>query len=172
MLPEQALGKRPILGQSLLLFQYAVYPVDGCTLFLDTVSVFGIVLHYLSCTHLSVLVYLPKDNSTVTGRPQTILIQQAVQHLLRLAAVVVAKQCREKAEEVTLYAFRFLYIVNRDIADSHRLLWYYRSALALHFFHLPIKIRSIRGTAFGMILKVLLGSVMIPTAAFVVASSD
>ena len=62
MLPEQALGKRPILGQSLLLFQYAVYPVDGCTLFLDTVSVFGIVLHYLSCTYLAIYVYLPKDN--------------------------------------------------------------------------------------------------------------
>ena len=169
---ESSCGYNYTPKQYFLLFQYAMYPVDGCTLFLDTESVFGIVLHHFACTHLAILVYLPKDNSTVTGRSQTILIQQAVQHRLRLAAIVVAKQYREKAEEVTLYAFRLLHIMNRNTTDGRRLRWLGQSALALYISLLPVKRRYIRGTAFGMIQKVLLGSVMIPTAAFVVASSD
>ena len=55
---------------------------------LDAMPVFGIVLHHLACAYLVIAVYLPEDNSTVTGSTQAVLLHQPIEYLLCLAAVI------------------------------------------------------------------------------------
>ena len=168
--PEKALGELPILCQHTLPFQYAVYPVYcRCLPSLDTVSVLGIVLHHLSRAHLVRLVYLPKDNRAVTGSPQTVFLQQPLQHLFRPAAIIGSKERGEEAEEITAHALGFLHIVRENATDSYWLamLLFFR---LLH--SLPVKRETIGCAVFGMVLEILFRSVVIPTTAFMVAPAD
>ena len=147
-----------------------MYPVHcRCLSSLDTVSVFGIVLHHLSRAYLARPVYLPKDNRAVTGSPQTVFLQQPLQHLFRLVAIVGSKECEEETEEIATLALRLLHIVRGNIADGCRL------TLLLHFLllcSLPVKREIIGSSVFRMLLKILFRSVVIPTTAFVVTSAD
>ena len=115
--PEQALGKLPILRQYPLPFQYAVYPVHCRHLSsLDTVSVLWIVLHHLARAYPVCAVYLPEDDSPVTGCSKTVLFQQPLQHFLCLAAVIGIKERGNEAEEVAVHALRPLHILWRYVA--------------------------------------------------------
>lgn len=106
---------------------------------LDTVSVFGIVLHHLSRAYLARPVYLPKITEPSRVAPNGIP-QQPLQHLFRLVAIVGSKECEEETEEIATLALRLLHIVRGNIADGCRL------TLLLHFLllcSLPVKEKSL-----------------------------
>ena len=106
MFPEEALGEPPFICRYMLLFQYAVYPVHcRCLSSLDTVSVPGIILHHLVCAYLAFPVYLPEDDSPVTGNSKTVLFQQPLQYFFCLAAVIENKKRGNEAEENTLWEY-------------------------------------------------------------------
>ena len=67
-----------------------------------------------------------------------------------------------------MQALRFLHIVWRYVTDgclSQRLLGFLRHTL-------PAGREIIGGPAFGVVVKILFGRIMIPAAAFVVAPAD
>ena len=112
MFPEKTLGELPLLRQNLSLFQYAVYPVHcRCQPSFDAVSVFGIILYHLTCAYLVVAVYLPEDDSPVTGSTQTVFLQQPGQYFSCLAAVISGKERGKETEEVAVNALRLLHIM-------------------------------------------------------------
>ena len=169
MFTEKALGQLPFLRQHPLPFQYTVYPVHCRRLTsLDAMPVIGIVLHHLACAYPVCTVYLPEDDSPVTGCPQTVILQQPFQHFLCLAAVIGIKERGNETEEVAMHAFRLFHIV-RWYATYGCLL---RCPSGFSFRPLPGKREIIGSTAFGVVVEILLGSIMIPATALMVAPAD
>ena len=78
-------------------------------------------MHYLACTYLVVAVYLPEDDSPVTGSPQTVFFQQPGQYFSCLAAVIGGKERGKETEEVAVNAFRFLHIMGWYVTYGTRL---------------------------------------------------
>ena len=65
-------------------------------------------------------------------------------------------------------ALRLFYIVDWNITYRCRLRW----LLRFLFHSLPAKREIVSGTTFGMVVEILFGGIVIPTAAFMVAPAD
>ncbi len=142
-----------------------------CLSSLDTVSVFGIVLHHLSRAYLARPVYLPKDNRAVTGSPQTGSLQQPLQHLFRLVAIVGSKECG-RGNGRNCYA-RFATSPHSEGEYSRWLSAYFAASLSSALLFACQKRNHCVSSVFRMLCKrYSFECVVIPTTAFVVTSAD
>ena len=138
---------------------------------LDMVSVFGIVLYYLSRANLA----RPASSAESITEPSRVAPKRhssdTRSNTSRLVAIVGSKECEEETEEIATLALRLLHIVRGNRAHGCRLTLLLPPLSSALLFACQ-KRKIIGSSLFRMLLRILFRSVVIPTTAFVVTSAD